>query len=103
MNFDDTARFFGSSEKLWPELLVSAKCSATRMCRDCRRTEVRGNQLYCGKCAYKRKLASAREAMCAKRRSNVNKVASAPPQAEAFTSAKTRVRCDDTAATELLA
>jgi hypothetical protein len=66
MNFDDTARFFGSSEKLWPELFDAPKKAATRLCRECRKIEVEGIRRYCGRCALKRKLASTRESKRAK-------------------------------------
>ena len=61
MNFDDTARFLGPSNKLWPELFAAPKRHATRLCRDCRRVTVGGIQRFCGKCAHKRKLADNRE------------------------------------------
>jgi hypothetical protein len=41
MNFDDTARFWGPSEKLWPELFVAPSKAATMLCRDCRKVVVR--------------------------------------------------------------
>ena len=95
MNFDDTARIFGPSHKLWPELFVAPKQGATRLCRDCRRVEVAGNSLFCGRCAHKRKLASTRESKRARRGRDGRKVAFSPIRAEALTKAKTKGRyCD---------
>ena len=56
MNFDDTARFFGPSNKLWLELFAPPSKRATRRCRECRKVEVAGIKRFCSKCAYKRKL-----------------------------------------------
>jgi len=95
MNFDDTARFFGPSQKLWPELFAAPKQGATRLCRDCRRVEVAGNSLFCGRCAHKRKLASTRESKRAKRGRKGRKVAVSPIRAEALTNAEMkRGYCD---------
>src|SRR3981081_2706026 len=52
MNFDDTARFFGSSKKLWPELFI-APSKAMRLSRDCRKVIVEGIRRYCGRCALR--------------------------------------------------
>lgn len=60
MNFDDTARIWGPSEKLWPELFVAPSKAGTTLCRDCRKVVVEGIRRYCGRCALKRKLASTR-------------------------------------------
>jgi hypothetical protein len=61
MNFDDTARFFGPSEKMWPELFAAPSKAAKMLCRDCRKVVVPGIKRYCGRCARIRKLASNRE------------------------------------------
>ena len=90
MNFDDTARTFGPSHKLWPELFAAPKQGATRLCRDCRRVEVYGNSLFCGRCAHKRKLASTRESKRAKRGRDRRKVAFSLIRAEALTNAETK-------------
>ena len=54
MKFDDTARFFGPSEKLWPELFAAPGKLAKRCCRDCRKVVVEGIRRFCGPCAIKR-------------------------------------------------
>jgi hypothetical protein len=82
MNFDDTARFFGSSAKLWPELFQPRLRSAKFMCRDCRRIEVTQKVLYCGRCAHNRKLATNRESY--RRALDSGKVADSPLGAEAL-------------------
>jgi len=97
MNFDDTARFFGSSEKLWPELFAPPSKTATILCRDCRKTEVAARRRYCAKCAHRRKLASTRESKRAKRGLNGRKAANSPIGAEALTNAKSAHRYGDTA------
>ena len=61
MTFDDTARFFGPSHKLNPELFIPPCKAATMLCRDCRKVVVTGIKRYCGKCARIRKLTSNRE------------------------------------------
>ena len=73
MNFDDTARFFGPSEKLWPELFAAPDKAAITLCRDCRKVNVEGIRRYCGRCAIKRKLAKTRESKRAKRSLNGRK------------------------------
>jgi hypothetical protein len=60
MNFDDTARFFGPSEKLWPELFGEPSKAMARPCADCREVEVEPKRRFCGACAYRRKLAATR-------------------------------------------
>ena len=66
MKFDDTARYLGPSEKLWPELFNAPSKAAMKRCRDCRKVAVEGIRRYCGRCALKRKLASTRESKRAK-------------------------------------
>jgi hypothetical protein len=66
MNFDDTARFLGPSEKLSPELFAAPSKKPTMLCRNCRKVVVRGIRRYCERCALKRKLASTRESKRAK-------------------------------------
>jgi hypothetical protein len=61
MNFDDTARYLGSSQKLWPELFAAPSMVATKLCRRCRKVAVEGIRRYCGPCALKNKLASTRK------------------------------------------
>jgi hypothetical protein len=96
MNFDDTARFWGPSEKLWPELFVAPSKVATTLCRDCRKVVVEGIRRYCGRCALKRKLASTRESKRAKRGLNGRKTANSLIRAEALTHAEKGGRCSDT-------
>jgi hypothetical protein len=96
MNFDDTARFWGSSEKLWPELFVAPSKVATTLCRDCRKVVVEGIRRYCGRCALKRKLASTRESKRAKRGLKGRKTANSLIRAEALMAADTTTRCIDT-------
>jgi hypothetical protein len=97
MNFDDTARFFGPSEKLWPELFAPPSKTATILCRDCRKTEVAARHRYCAKCAHRRKLASTRECLRTKRRLNVRKTENSPVGTEALTNAKGVNRYGDSA------
>jgi hypothetical protein len=87
MNFDDTARFFGPSERLWPELFAQPRKKGTRLCRDCRRTEVHGIRRYCGKCLSLRQRKAKRES-ARKRRSNVDKIEISLLAAEPLTHAK---------------
>jgi hypothetical protein len=47
MKLDDTARFFGPSEKLWPELFTPPGKAATMLCRDCREVAVSGIRRFC--------------------------------------------------------
>jgi hypothetical protein len=61
MNLDDTARFFGASERLWPQLFAPPTKTATMLCRDCHKAIVPGIKRYCGRCARIRKLTSNRE------------------------------------------
>jgi hypothetical protein len=60
MNFDDTARFFGPSDKLWPELFRPPVRQGTKLCLDCRKREVKPRQKYCRVCARNRKRESDR-------------------------------------------
>jgi len=101
MNFDDTARFWGPSEKLWPELFVAPSKVTTRLCRDCRKAAVEGIRRYCGRCALKRKLASTRESKRAKRGLNGRKTSNSLTRAEALTQAEVKGRCGDTTPTAM--
>jgi hypothetical protein len=95
MNFDDTARFWGRSEKLWPELFVEPGKVATIVCRDCRKVVVEGIRRYCGRCALKRKLASTRRSKREKRGLNGRKTENSPIGGEALTKAELSGRYDD--------
>jgi hypothetical protein len=97
MNFDDTARFWGPTEKLWPELFAAPSKSAIRLCRDCRKVAVEGIRRYCGRCAAKSKLARTRESKRRKRSLNGRKTGNSPVAAEALTPAKSANRYGDTA------
>jgi hypothetical protein len=96
MKFDDTARYWGPSEKLWPELFVAPSKAATVLCRDCHKVVVEGIRRYCGRCALKRKLASTRESKRAKRGLNGRKTENSLIRAEALTHAEIKGRCSDT-------
>jgi hypothetical protein len=95
MNFDDTARFWGPSEKLWPELFGAPSKVATTLCRDCRKVAVKGIRRYCERCALKRKLASTRRSKRAKQGRNGRKTENSTIGAEALTKAKMSDRCND--------
>jgi hypothetical protein len=95
MNFDDTARFWGPSEKLWPELFGAPSKVATTLCRDCRKVAVEGIRRYCERCALKRKLASTRRSKRAKRGLNGRKTENSPIGVEVLTKAETSGRYDD--------
>jgi hypothetical protein len=95
MNFDDTARFWGPSEKLRPELFGAPSKVATTLCRDCRKVAVGGIRRYCERCALKRKLASTRRSKRAKQGRNGRKTENWPVAAEALTKAETSGRYDD--------
>ena len=62
MNFDDTAKFFGPSHVLHPELFLPPAKSKGRPCKECGRSEVYGIRRYCAKCAENRRLRANREA-----------------------------------------
>ena len=66
MNFDDTARYLGPSQKLWPELFAPPSKVATKLCRRCQKVAVEGIRRYCGPCALKNKLESTRKSKWAK-------------------------------------
>jgi hypothetical protein len=85
MKFDDTARFWGPSEKLWPDLFVAPSKVATKHCRDCRKVVVEGIRRYCERCALKRKLALTRESKHRKRGLKGRKSECSPTGAEALT------------------
>lgn len=96
MKFDDTSRFFGPTEKLWPELFAPPSKAATMLCRDCRVVAVFGIRRFCGRCAAKRKRASSRESLRAKRGLNVRKTGNSPVGAEALVNTKSASRYGDT-------
>jgi hypothetical protein len=95
MNFDDTARFFGPSNKLWPELFAPPSKRATILCADCRKVEVEGIKRYCGRCAAERQRRSHRDAMRRKRGLGVTKTENSPLRAEVLTTPENEVRYDD--------
>src|SRR5438067_10772892 len=97
MKFDDTARFFGPSEKLSPELFAPLSKTAIVLCRDCREVAVSGIRRFCGRCAARRKRASTRESVRAKRGLDVRKTENSPLRAETLTRPKIDFRCGDTA------
>ena len=92
MNFDDTARFFGPSEKLWPELFAPPSTRATKLCRRCCNVAVSGIRRYCGKCAHARKLEATRESKRAKRGLNGRKTKNSLIRIEALTHAENKTR-----------
>ena len=67
--------------------LIPQKTEAKRVCRECRRVEVNGNQIFCYKCSEKRHKISKRRSASTKRRSNVDKVPDSPIGAEGLTQA----------------
>ena len=93
MKFDDTARFFEPSEKLWPELFATAGKAATMLCRDCRKVVVEGIRRYCTKCLSARQRKAKRES-ARRRRSNVDKTANSLIRVEALTHAEATTRCN---------
>jgi hypothetical protein len=95
MNFDDTARFWGPSQKLWPELFGAPSKVATTLCRECRKVPVEGFRRYCGRCGLKRKLASTRRSKRAKQGVNGRKTENSRLAAEALTKAEMSGRYDD--------
>ena len=92
MNFDDAARFFGPSEKLWPELFAPPSTRATMLCRRCRNVAVSGIRQFCGECAYARKLESTRESKRAKRGLNGRKAPNSLILVEALTHGENKAR-----------
>ena len=64
---------------------------ATKLCKECRKREVRGRQIYCPDCARNRKRESKRCHMRRKRGLDVEKVANSPIGAEALTKLETQV------------
>jgi hypothetical protein len=96
MKFDDTARFFGPSEKLWPELFVTPNKLAKMLCRDCRKVVVEGRRRFCGKCAHARKLKATRESKRAKRGLNGRKTKNSLVRAETLTHAENKACGIDT-------
>jgi len=90
MNFDDTARFFGPSDKLWPGLFRPPDKRMTKLCKRCRKREVRPRQEYCPDCARKQKRDSNRRHIRRKRGLDVGKLANSPTGAEALTKPETQ-------------
>jgi hypothetical protein len=70
-----------------PRKYQQGTVTAKKLCRDCRRAEVRRNQIYCAACARKRQRLAKREA-ARKRRSKVDKVAFSPLGGEALTTVR---------------
>jgi hypothetical protein len=68
---------------------------ATKLCRDCRKREVRRRQRYCPHCARNHIRESKRKHMSRKRGSDVEKVANSSTGAEALTRPENEVRYDD--------
>jgi hypothetical protein len=95
MNFDDTARYLGPSQKLWPELFAAPSMVATKLCRRCRKVAVEGIRRYCGPCALKNKLESTRKSKWAKRGLNGRKTENSPIGNEVLTKAEMSDRYDD--------
>src|SRR5437588_11572340 len=96
MNFDDTARFFGPSHKLNPKLFAPPS-KAILLCQDCREVTVCGIRRFCGRCAAKRKRASTRASLRAKRDLNVRKTENSLVGVETLTRSKMNTRCCHTA------
>jgi hypothetical protein len=94
MNFDDTARFFGPSHRMYPELFIAPHHVAKRMCKECRKREVRSRQKYCDACAKSRKRESTRLSM-RKMRCDVRKSENSPIGAEELTKAENKARYND--------
>jgi hypothetical protein len=94
MNFDDTARFFGPSDRMHPELFIAPQHVAKRMCQKCKKREVRPRQKYCEGCAKSRKRDKTRLAM-RKRRCEVRKLANSPAGTEALTTPENQVCYND--------
>src|SRR5437773_6118783 len=88
MNFDDTSRFFGPSDKLWPDLFRPIDKRATKLCLECRKREVRPRQKYCPDCARKHKRESNRCHIRRKRGLDVGKLVNSPIGVEALTKAE---------------
>jgi hypothetical protein len=65
--------------------------AATKVCRDCRKREVKPRQWYCPDCARKHKRDSNRRHIRRKRGLDVGKLANSPIGAEAVTKAETEV------------
>ena len=95
MNFDDTARFFGPSDKLWPDLFSQSVKRVAKLCLDCRKREVKPRQKYCHICAKNRKRESDRRHARAKRRLDVGKTENSPIGVEALTKAENQVGYTD--------
>jgi hypothetical protein len=96
MNFDDTAKFFGPSDKLWPDLFRPPDRRMTKLCKveDCRR-EVKPRQRYCPRCARNRKRESNRRHIQRKRRLDVGKTENSPIGVEALTKAENQLGYTD--------
>jgi len=94
MNFDDTARFFGPSRRMYPGLYIAPQRVAKRMCQECRKREVGPRKRYCEACAKSRKRESTRLA-ARKRRRDVRKEGNSPIHAEALTKPEDQGRYND--------
>lgn len=95
MNFDDTARFFGPSDKLWPDLFRPPVKRVIKLCLDCRKREVKPRQKYCHICAKNRKRESDRRHARAKRQLDVGKIENSPIDVEALTKAENQLGYTD--------
>jgi len=95
MNFDDTARFLGPSNKLWPDLFMPRVKLATKRCLECHKREIRSRQKYCAHCARKKKRESNRDHIWRKRHHEVGKLDNSPIRAEGLTKTETQARYDD--------
>jgi len=91
------ARFSGSQFSLH-ELREGPPCEdkaavrqVTKLCRDCRKREVKLRQKYCPVCSKTRSRESKRKHMRQKRGLDVEKVANSPARAEALTRPKKQV------------
>jgi hypothetical protein len=69
----------------------AAVLQATKLCKDCRKREVKPRQKYCSDCARKRKRESNRRHIRRKRGSDVGKFANSPIGAEPLTNAEKQV------------
>jgi hypothetical protein len=90
MNFDDTARFFGPSDNLWPDLFRPEDKRATKLCLNCHKRKLRTRQKYCPPCASNRKRESNRRHIRRKRGFDVGKLGNSPIGVEAVTKPETQ-------------
>ena len=74
---------------------VQPQHSATKLCLDCRKREVRPRQKYCAQCARKKKRESNRDHIWRKRHHDVGKRKNSPIRAEALAKPQKQTRYDD--------